>query len=149
MPHPARLLDSCSHPSPGVLFPGKGSQTVLIGFLPAWRALPHEVGTALYSLSLTMESLLLEPTLNLISRKTTQVMGVDSCSIYLLQVQDEQLVLKASTGLAPEAVGRAALQLGQGLTGWAAEHDTPVAVRDAAADPRFWPLPETEEMELR
>ena len=65
MPHPARLLDSCSHPSPGVLFPGKGSQTVLIGFLPAWRALPHEVGTALYSLSLTMESLLLEPTLNL------------------------------------------------------------------------------------
>ncbi len=103
----------------------------------------REIGRALNS------AWALEPTLDLISRKTTQVMGVDSCSIYLLQPDGARLVLQATTGLAPAAVGRAALQLGQGLTGWAAQHGAPVAVRDAAHDPRFWPLPETQEMGLR
>jgi two-component sensor histidine kinase len=91
----------------------------------------------------------LEPTLDLISRKTTQVMGVDSCSIYLLQRDGEQMVLKATTGLAHEAIGIAKLRLGEGLTGWAAQEGVPVAERDAAADPRFKLLPETKEKGLR
>jgi GAF domain-containing protein/anti-sigma regulatory factor (Ser/Thr protein kinase) len=103
----------------------------------------REIGRALNS------AWALEPTLDLISRKTTQVMGVDSCSIYLLQPAGERLVLKATTGLAPDSVGRAMLRLGQGLTGWAAQQGVPVAVRDAASDPRFWPLPETQEKGLR
>ncbi len=103
----------------------------------------REIGRALSS------AWALEPTLELISRKTTQVMGVDSCSIYLLQPDGERMVLQATTGLAPEAVGRATLRLGQGLTGWAARQGAPVAVRDAAADPRFKLLPETHEKGLR
>ena len=55
-----------------------------------------------------------------ITRKTAEVMRVDSCSIYLLDTPGEHLVLKATTGLAPEAVGRSRLRLGEGLTGWAA-----------------------------
>ena len=60
----------------------------------------------------------LEPTLNLISHKTTQVMGVDSCSIYLLQPDGEQMALKATTGLASAAIG--ALLESRGLTIWTA-----------------------------
>jgi len=42
----------------------------------------------------------LKDTLELITRKTAQVMGMDSCSIYLLDEAREYLVLKATTGLA-------------------------------------------------
>lgn len=103
----------------------------------------REIGRALNS------AWALDPTLDLISRKTTELMGVDSCSIYLLQPDGKQMVLKATTGLAHEAVGVARLGLGEGLTGWAAKEGVPVAERDAAADPRFRLLPETQEKGLR
>jgi two-component system, sensor histidine kinase PdtaS len=87
----------------------------------------------------------LEDTLEAITRITSQVMGVDSCSIYLQEGGSERLVLKATTGLARQAVGRASLGIGQGLTGWSITHAQPVAVRDALNDPRFLLLPETHE----
>jgi signal transduction protein with GAF and PtsI domain len=87
----------------------------------------------------------LEATLDLITRRTADVMDMDSCSIYLLDGRDESLVLKATTGLAADAVGQARLRLGEGLTGWAAQSGQAVAVADAARDPRFKFLPETEE----
>jgi signal transduction protein with GAF and PtsI domain len=87
----------------------------------------------------------LEATLELITRKTAEVMAMDSCSIYLLDAERESLVLQATTGLATTAIGRAHLRLGEGLTGWAAHSGEAVAVADAAKDPRFKYLPETEE----
>lgn len=87
----------------------------------------------------------LQATLELITRKTAEVMGMDSCSIYLLDEAQAYLVLEATTGLAQDAIGRARLRLGEGLTGWAAEAGEAVGVADAARDPRFKHLPETEE----
>jgi len=87
----------------------------------------------------------LQTTLSLITRRTADVMGMDSCSIYLLDADGDSLVLKATTGLATEAVGQARLHVGEGLTGWAARTGQPVAVADAARDPRFKFLPETQE----
>lgn len=43
----ARITDSVVHPLPPVLTPGPGAPTVLIGFLPAWRAVPTGAGAAL------------------------------------------------------------------------------------------------------
>src|SRR5215472_3500932 len=40
MPLAARVTDPVVHPLPPVLTPGPGSPNVLIGFLPAWRAIP-------------------------------------------------------------------------------------------------------------
>ena len=91
----------------------------------------------------------LDDTLDVITRITSQVMGVDSCSIYLQEEGGERLVLKATTGLAKEAIGRASLSMGEGLTGWAVTHGQPVAARDALNDPRFKLLPETREEGLR
>ena len=87
----------------------------------------------------------LQATLELITRKTAEVMGMDSCSIYLFDETGEYLVLKATTGLAPESIGRARLRPGEGLTGWAARMGKPVGVADAARDTRFKYLPETKE----
>ncbi len=91
----------------------------------------------------------LDTTLALITRKTAEVTGMDSCSLYLLDPAGEYLVLRATTGLAPEAVGQARLRWGEGLTGWAARHGTVVASSDAAQDPRFVYLPETREYDFR
>jgi two-component sensor histidine kinase len=91
----------------------------------------------------------LEDTLDVITRITSQVMRVDSCSIYLQEEGGSRLVLKATTGLAREAIGIASLGIGEGLTGWAITHGQPVAVGDAINDPRFKLLPETREEGLR
>ncbi len=90
-----------------------------------------------------------DTTLDLIARKTAQVMQVDSCSIYLLDESGETLWLRASTGLSSNALGRTCLKMGEGLTGWAAQHGTPVAVREAQADPRFKFLPQTREQNFQ
>jgi len=94
----------------------------------------------------------LEDTLDAITRITSQVMGVDSCSIYLQGDENgdsERLVLKATTGLARESIGIASLNIGEGLTGWAFTYGKPVAVGDALNDPRFKLLPETHEESLK
>jgi uroporphyrinogen-III synthase len=60
----------------------------------------------------------------------------DSCLIYVLEGED--LVLRASKNSHPDVVDRLRLRLGQGITGWVAEHQEPVAVSEnAALDPRF------------
>jgi two-component sensor histidine kinase len=91
----------------------------------------------------------LDDTLNAITRITSQVMGVESCSIYLQDEGNNRLVLKETTGLAREAIGRASLRIGEGLTGWTVTHGQPVAVRNALEDERFKLLPETQEEKLR
>src|SRR5512136_1543038 len=60
----------------------------------------------------------LEDTLNAITQITSEVLGVDSCSIYLQDEGHTRLILKATTGLAREAIGHASLGIGEGLTGW-------------------------------
>ncbi len=87
----------------------------------------------------------LEEILALITRKVARVMDVDSCSIYLLDDGSTFLVLKATTGLAAEAIGRARLKLGEGLTGHAAKIGKPIAASHASRDPHFKFLPETKE----
>jgi signal transduction protein with GAF and PtsI domain len=60
----------------------------------------------------------------------------DSCLVYVLEGED--LVLRASKNPHPEVVDRLRLRVGQGITGWVAEHKEPVAVSEKAArDPRF------------
>jgi signal transduction protein with GAF and PtsI domain len=60
----------------------------------------------------------------------------DSCLVYVLE--GEELVLRASKNPHPEVVDRLKLRVGQGITGWVAEHGEPVSVSGKAqADPRF------------
>ena len=60
----------------------------------------------------------------------------DSCFIYILE--GDELVLRASKNPRPEVVDRLKLRIGQGITGWVAEHREPVALaRNAYQDPRF------------
>jgi len=87
--------------------------------------------------------------LNGITQTTTRVMRVDSTSVYLLDEQSQRLILKATTGLFPQAVDHGYLNMGEGLTGWAAQHRQVVAVRDAQRDPRFHEVPNTRERSFK
>lgn len=80
----------------------------------------------------------LDDTLDLITRRTTEVMQVDSASIYLYNAAESKLILAASTGLNKRGIGQYSLPHGAGLTGWAAEHRELVAVADAFQDKRFY-----------
>ena len=66
----------------------------------------------------------------------TTVVKCDSCFVYVLEGDD--LVLRASKNPHPEIVDRLTLKIGEGITGWVAQHREPVALGTKAADdPRF------------
>lgn len=79
----------------------------------------------------------LDSTLDLIARKTTEVMRVDSCSIYLLDPDGLTLRLRATTGLAQKMLGLATLKVGEGMTGHAVARNRPVHASDAQHNPHF------------
>lgn len=87
----------------------------------------------------------LDTTLDLIARKTTEVMHVDSCTLYLLDPDGQTLRLRATTGLAHRALGRATLQVGEGMTGYAVASNQPVYAVEAPQHPHFKWLNEAEE----
>jgi uroporphyrinogen-III synthase len=66
----------------------------------------------------------------------TTVIPCDSCFIYVLE--QGKLVLRASKNPHADLVDHLGVQLGQGITGWVAEHREPVAIAsNASNDPRF------------
>jgi len=72
------------------------------------------------------------------------IVKCDSCLIYLLE--KEELVLRASKNPHPEAVDQLKIKMGQGITGWVAEHRQPVVIAEKAyKDPRFKLLSELPE----
>jgi len=67
---------------------------------------------------------------------TAEIMKVDCCSIYLYYPVEEMLVLAATVGLKPDAVGHVRIKPGEGITGRAAKQGRTVAVRDVTNDKR-------------
>jgi signal transduction protein with GAF and PtsI domain len=62
----------------------------------------------------------------------------DSCLIYLYDKQNHELVLAATSEVQEKMLGRIKLKLGEGVTGWAAKEQKPVALeREAYKDKRF------------
>jgi uroporphyrinogen-III synthase len=78
----------------------------------------------------------LHAVLNQIVSFIETLLRCDSCFIYILE--ENQLVLRASKNPHPEVIDHLGLKLGQGITGWVAEHREPVVIdRGALRDPRF------------
>src|SRR5215468_2795543 len=62
----------------------------------------------------------LQETLENVVRLVARWMRASACSIYLLDADGERLVLRATKGLNPQAVGRMKIRVGQGAAGRAA-----------------------------
>lgn len=99
------------------------AMTSEIGFL-------HEIGSRFAAADS------LQTVLHRVLDFVTSVVQCDSCFIYVLE--NDGLVLRASKNPHADVVDRLKLRVGQGLTGWVAEHRQPVAVGcHAFEDPRF------------
>ena len=89
----------------------------------------HEIGK-------TASSAPLSKTLGRIAVFVSKLMKCDSCFVYMLNGFD--LVLRASKNPHADVLDRLVIRMGQGITGWVAEHKETVAIpRKAYQDPRF------------
>ena len=73
-------------------------------------------------------------------------LGTPVCSIYLYDEADDELVLKATVGLNPDAVGQVRMGTGQGLVGTVMATSQPICEGQASKNPRFRYFPETDEL---
>ncbi|MDX2153577.1 MAG: ANTAR domain-containing protein [Bryobacteraceae bacterium] len=73
---------------------------------------------------------------------TVQVTQCDACLVYLLEKESNEIVLRASQVPHKEDLGELRMKMGEGVTGWVAEHKSVVALTSsAAADTRFKRFP--------
>jgi signal transduction protein with GAF and PtsI domain len=92
----------------------------------------HQIGESI-SCSLDLDRVLGE-----IVGLVVDVTECDSCLLYLIDESGEYLLLRASKNPHPGLIGKIALRVGEGITGWVAEKAEPVAIaRDAGRDLRF------------
>jgi two-component sensor histidine kinase len=79
----------------------------------------------------------LDQTLTTTAQAVAQEMGADLCAIFLFDEVTRELQLRATNGPYPQNGRHFTLALGQGHTGWVAEHGHPLSVPDALSDERF------------
>jgi signal transduction protein with GAF and PtsI domain len=83
-------------------------------------------------------NLSLEEMLGEILGLTVQVTGCDACLVYLIDHEANEMVLRASQVPHAADLGELRIKMGEGVTGWVAEHRSVVALpAHASADPRF------------
>lgn len=73
---------------------------------------------------------------------TVQVTDCDACLVYLIEPDTGEIVLRASQVPHAAEIGNLSVRMGEGITGWVAQHKSVVALsQNAAADKRFIRLP--------
>ena len=77
-----------------------------------------------------------------VAREVKGRLGVDVCSVYLLAPTEASLVLEATDGLDPLAVGTMRFAQGEGLVGLVAERQSLISLSNAQEHPRFRHFPE-------
>jgi uroporphyrinogen-III synthase len=65
---------------------------------------------------------------------TAQVTECDACLVYLIEGDTDEVVLRASQVPHAAALGNLRMKMGEGVTGWVAEHKSVVALSSKAAD---------------
>jgi len=87
-------------------------------------------------LKISNSTLDLHERLNQVVQEIVDKMEVDACAIYLMNRSRPCLGLKAALGFNPGVINSICLDVGEGITGWAAKEKTPSAVRDIFSDSR-------------
>ena len=87
---------------------------------------------------ITSAKLELDTVLKEVVSIVTDMTNADSVFIYLFDMERKHLILKASKLPHRKEVGKVALRVGEGLTGWVAKEKTPVCIKEKAyEDSRF------------
>ena len=92
----------------------------------------HEISQSI-SCNLDLDQVLKE-----IIDLVVDVTRCDSCLLYLVDESEPYLFLRASKNPHPRLIGRIAVKVGEGITGWVAENAELVVIdKNAGKDPRF------------
>ncbi|MBE1300096.1 MAG: phosphoenolpyruvate--protein phosphotransferase [Alteromonadaceae bacterium] len=87
----------------------------------------------------------LEEALQCVAKRLQQAMAVDCCAIYLADYQEQNFILVATEGLAPEAIGVTRVGFSEGLIGLIGQREEPINIDDAQVHPRFKHYPDVKE----
>lgn len=75
--------------------------------------------------------------LDIIVERVETAMSTEVVSVYLLDTERREFVLRANRGLNQEAVGKVSLAFDEGLVGLVGQRAEPINLKDAAAHPQF------------
>lgn len=76
----------------------------------------------------------------------SNIISIDSCLIYFYDKDKKQLILIASKKPHKDQIGKISMEVGEGITGWVAQHKQTVAIeKEAYKDTRFKPFKELPE----
>jgi GAF domain-containing protein len=78
-------------------------------------------------------------------RLLSDASAVHACFVYLVEEEGERLMLRAVSDPYSHLVGQIALERGEGIAWWAAEHKEPAFTQELTSDPRSKFVPELEE----
>jgi len=78
-----------------------------------------------------------EGVLNELVRLVGRMLGVNRCSLMLIDPGSKTLRIRAAHGLAPDVVKSSRIRIGEGVAGWVALHGRPLLVKDVATHPLF------------
>lgn len=90
-----------------------------------------EIGNNLIT-SLDIESLMAK-----VLNVAAEMLRFEDCTVFLLDEVSERLVLAASRGILASRLGEAPYRLGEGITGWVAQHGVGVRLERPQMDPRW------------
>jgi len=70
-------------------------------------------------------------------RRIALIFEADVCSLYLVEGDGHELVMRGNVGFSPAAIGQVRMQIGDGMTGEAVEYLRPVTSDDATHDASY------------
>jgi len=70
-------------------------------------------------------------------RRVAAIFESDVCSLYLVEGDGHELVMRGNVGFSPAAIGQVRLQIGEGMTGEAVEYLRPVSSNHAPEDAAY------------
>jgi len=97
-----------------------------------------ELNTLINVSKLISSSLNVKEVLAEAMEQVKRVMGVEACSLLMLEEESGELVFEVALGEKGEEVKQFRLKKGEGIAGWVAQEQKPVLVSDVQRDPRFF-----------
>jgi two-component system sensor histidine kinase HydH len=98
---------------------------------------PKEVNALLEISKAITSGVYLEDVLRLIVTVTANVMDSKVCSLWILDEKDNTLKLKATQSISEEYLKERSLAMGEGVVGYVASHNRPMAILDVLKNPLY------------
>jgi PAS domain S-box-containing protein len=92
---------------------------------------------AVYDIGMAMETASLPDLLDMITRKATEVMGGQACSLLVREPDASAFTITSAYGLEEQVIAETKISIGQGICGYVAATGKPLLLHDLQDDPLF------------